>query len=196
MKKLFLSILLLTSIVSAFTFDVWTSKITLDEAIKIAKKNNIPLRQDGIFSGKKGFYKPDLYLKKYPNNRVFRYTTKLLNENATVYLYFTKNSKELYNLKVRWGTQKKGFINSLYTLLDKKYGQRKVVISSNIGEFILYKKRQWNPNNDTLIQTKTSIGSTELNYYDVEESHKEDEERKKTKIEKKEKALIKDANKF
>lgn len=196
MKKLFLSILLLTSIASAFTFDVWTSKITLDEAILIAQKNNIPLRKDGIFSGKKGFYKPHLFLEKYPNNRVFRYTTKLLNENATVYLYFTKNSKELYNLKVRWGTKKKEIIDSLYTLLDKKYGKRKVAIGSNIGEFIIYKKRQWNPNNDTLIQTKTSIGSTELNYYDVEESHKEDEERKKTKIEKKEKALIKDANKF
>ncbi len=196
MKQLFITLLLLSNIASAFTFDIWESKATLNEVIQTAKENNIPLRKDGIFSGKKGFYEPNLFLEKYPNNRVFRYTTKLLNENAAVYLYFTKNSKELYNLKVRWGTQKKEFVDSLYTLLDKKYGKRKTVFSSNLGEFFIYKKCQWNPNDETLIQTRTSIGSTELNYYDIEESHKEEEERKKIKIEKKEKALIKDANKF
>ena len=196
MKKLFITLILLSSLSSAFTFDIWESKITLDEAIQTAKSNNLPLCKDGIIGAGKEFKESYLYLEKYPNNRVFRYTTTLLNEKATIYLYFTKNSKRLYTLKVRWITRKKEFVDTLYKLLDKKYGERETVISSNFGDLILAKKRQWKPSDETIIQTKTSMAGTELNYYDVEESHKEEEERKKIKIEKKEKALIKDANKF
>ena len=196
MKKLFFTLIFLSSLSSAFTFDIWKSKITLNDAIQTAKSNNLPLCKDGIIGAGKEFKESYLYLKKYPKNRVFRYTTTLLNEKATVYLYFTKNSKKLYNLKVRWLTRKKDFISTIYTLLDNKYGKRETVISSNFGDFILAKKRQWKPNDETIIQTKTSMAGTELNYYDVEESHQEEEERKKIKIEKKEKALIKDANKF
>jgi hypothetical protein len=196
MKQLFFTLLFLSNIASAFTFDVWESKISLDEAIQIAKTNNLPLCKDGAINAGKEFKESCLYLEKYPNNRVFRYTTTLLNQKAIVDLYFTKNSKKLYNLKVRWMKRNKEFVDTVYTLLDKKYGKRETVISSNIGDFILSKIRQWKPNDETIIQTKTSMAGTELNYYDVEESHKEDEERKKIKIEKKEKALIKDANKF
>jgi len=196
MKKLFITLILLSSLSSAFTFDIWESKITLDKAIETAKSNNLPLCKDGIFGVGKEFKESYLYLEKYPNNRIFRYTTTLLNEKATVYLYFTKNSKRLYTLKVRWITRKKEFVDTLYKLLDEKYGKRETVISSNFGDLILAKKRQWKPSDETIIQTKTSMAGTELNYYDVEESHKEEEERKKIKIEKKEKALIKDANKF
>jgi hypothetical protein len=196
MKQLLFTLIFLSNLASAFSFDVWESKITLNEAIQTAKANNIPLRKDGVYSAKKGFYERDLYLKKYPHNRVFRYITKLLNENATVYLYFTKNSKKLYNIKVRWMKRNKEFIDTVYELLDNKYGEKQTVISANIGDFILAKKRQWKPNDNTIIQTKTSMAGTELNYYDVEESHNEEREREEIKIEKKEKALIKDANKF
>lgn len=196
MKQLLFTLIFLSNLASAFSFDVWKSKITLKEAIQTAKANNIPLRKDGVYSAKKGFYARDLYLKKYPNNRVFRYATKLLNENATVYLYFTKNSKILYKIKVRWMKRNKEFIDTVYELLDKKYGEKQTVISANIGDFILAKKRQWKPNDNTIIQTKTSMAGTELNYYDVEESHNEEQEREKIKIEKKEKALMIDADKF
>ena len=71
----------------------------------------------------------------------------------------------------------------LYELLDKKYGGKETVISSNFGDFIFAKKRQWKSNDETIIQTKTSMAGTELNYYDVEESHKGEEERKRKKRE-------------
>jgi len=196
MKKLFFTLIFLSTLSSAFTFDIWESKITLDEAIQIAESNDIPLHKDGSISINKKFDIRFLYLKKYPNNRVFSYSTTLLNKRANVMLYFTKHSKELYSVKIRWGMYTKDFMNTLYQLLDKKYGQKKVVIPSNIGELILYKTRQWQPDKNTLVQNKTSIGTTDLTYYDIEETHKEEEERKKIQIEKKEKALIKDANKF
>ena len=143
MKKIFLSTLLITSIATAFTFDVWESKTTLDEAIQIAKSNNLPLYKDGSICINKEFNKRFLYLKKYPNNRVFRYSTTLLNKRASVILYFTKHSKELYSVKIRWVESSKDFTNTLYQMLDKKYGKREVVLTLNIGEFILYKIRQW-----------------------------------------------------
>jgi len=196
MKQLFFTLLLLGNISSAFTFDVWDSKITLKEAIQIAKENNIPLHKDGGLSIKKGFYAPNLYLKKYPNNRVFRYHTKLLNEEASVFLYFTKNSKKLYNIKIRWGKSNKEFLSTIYELMDKKYGKRKISIPKNIGDYIFNTSRQWRPDKETIIQTKKSMGLITLFYYDIEETHNEERERKEIKLEKKKKALIKDANKF
>ena len=196
MKQLFFTLLLLSNIASAFSFDNWESKISLDEAIQIAKTNNLPFRKDGIISVEKGFNERDLYLEKYPKNRVFRYITTLLNEKATVYLYFTKNSKKLYSIKVRWMKQSKEFVNTVYDLMDKKYGKREVVIPTSLGDYVFSTTRQWKPNKETIIQTKIGSGLTTLTYYDVDETHNEEREREEIKIEKKEKALIKDANKF
>jgi len=197
MKKLILTLIFCSSLSSAFSFDNWESKTSLDETIQIARTNNLPLCKDGAFNVGKEFKESCLYLNKYPKNRVFRYTTTLLNERATVYLYFTKNSKKLYSIKVRWSTRKKEFVNTIYELLDKKYGKREIAIPKNIGDFILNTSRVWKSSNqETIIQTKTGFGLTTLTYYDVEETHLEEDEREEIKIEKKEKALIKDANKF
>jgi len=196
MKQLFILLILLSNLVSAFSFDVWDSKITLKEAIQIAQKNNIPLHKDGVFSGKKGFYAPNLYLKKYPNNRLFRYHTKLLNENASVFLYFTKKSKKLYKIKIRWGKSDKAFLSTIYEIMDKKYGKRKISMPQNVGDYIFNTSRQWQPDKETIIQIKKSIGLITLFYYDIEETHNEEQEQKEIKLEKKKRALIKDANKF
>jgi hypothetical protein len=195
MKQLFILLILLSNIASAFSFDVWDSKITLKEAIQIAKENNIPLRKDGIATSGKNFNKSYLSLNKYPENRIFNYKTTLLNEYAIVSLYFTKESKHLYRIKVRWMKKDKEFIDTLYKLLDKKYGQKKVLLTS-IGSFLLSKQRQWEEDENSLIQTHASLSGTTLLYIDTVESQKNDQENKKIIKEKKEKALIKDANKF
>jgi hypothetical protein len=90
----------------------------------------------------------------------------------------------------------KEFVNTLYELLDNKYGKREIVIPKNLGNLVFNTSRQWNHNKETRIQTKVSMGSTTLTYYDIEETHNEENERAEIKKEKKEKALIKDANKF
>ena len=38
MRKILISLTILSSLSSAFTFDLWSSKITLNEAIQISKK--------------------------------------------------------------------------------------------------------------------------------------------------------------
>lgn len=196
MRNIFLSLILLSTLSFAFNFDVWSSKITIKEAVKIAKLNNLSLHKESIVSTSKNFDKRFLFLKKYPNNRIFKYHTTLLNKRATVYLYFTKEEKKLYNLKVRWSRQDKKFINAIYTLLDKKYGQKKVLVSNSFGEFIFSKKRQWEEDKNNIIQVKNSLSLTELLYIDTIETNKEKAFKENVKIKKEQTALIKDAHKF
>lgn len=196
MKKTLLALLLLSNLSFAFTFDIWESKITLDHAIQIAKRNNIPLKKEGIIATGKEFKKEYLYLDKYPDNRIFQYNTTLLDALATVTLYFTQESKKLYNVKIRWSKQNQEFTDPFYELLDKKYGERKTIVSSNLGDLILAKRRQWQPDKETLIQSKISLSGTELLYIDVIETQKEEEKKEEEKNEKKEQALIKDSDKF
>lgn len=196
MRNIFLSLILFSTLSFAFNFDVWSSKITIKEAVKIAKLNNLSLHKESIVSTSKNFDKRFLFLQKYPNNRIFKYHTTLLNKRATVYLYFTKEEKKLYNLKVRWSRQDKKFINAIYTLLDKKYGQKKVLVSNSFGEFIFSKKRQWKEDKNNIIQVKNSLSLTELLYIDTIETKKEKAFKENVKIKKEQTALIKDAHKF
>jgi hypothetical protein len=178
----------------AFSFDVWKSKLTLLEAVKIAKQENIPLHKGSLSVIGKEFNERYLCLDKYPKNRLFKYSTTLLNKKATVSLYFSLTSKKLYNLKIHWITSDKKFIDVVYNLLDKKYGKRERF--STISDFIFFKKYQWKPNKYTRILTKSSPAGIEISYEDIEESQNNDKEKKIVKIEKEEKALIKDGYKF
>lgn len=195
MKQLLLALLLLSNVSFAFSFDIWKLNITLDEAIQTAKSNNIPLRKEGITSSGKTFNASHLFLERYPKNRTFNYQTKLLNKYAVVTLYFTKNSKSLYRIKVRWVKRNKKFVDTLYELLDKKYGQKKILLS-NIGSFLLSKQRQWEEDKNSLIQSKVSASGTTLLYIDTIATQKNEQEKEKIIKTKQVTALIKDASKF
>ena len=199
MNKILIILFLLFSSLSAFTFDIWESSISLNEAISIAKKENIPIAKNGIIHASKNFSQTLLYLKKSPNNRVFYYKSKLLGEFSTVNLYFTKESKKLYKIKIRWnllGKKHKNFKENLYKVLDTKYGNRNIVLPLNFGELIFFEKREWTSTKNTTIQTKSSTAGIELVYIDnVELTNNKDE--KKTEESKKElEFLKKDKEKF
>jgi len=49
MKKILISLTILISLSSAFTFDLWFSKITLKEAIQIAKLNKTKILVLGMW---------------------------------------------------------------------------------------------------------------------------------------------------
>ncbi|NOZ91212.1 MAG: hypothetical protein GXO60_08025 [Epsilonproteobacteria bacterium] len=194
MKQLVIFILF-TKIIFAFHFDNWESSMTLNQIIQIAKKNNIPLQKNGIITSCKVFKKSLLYLDKYPNNRIFKYNTELLNQKATIYLYFTKISKKLYKIKINWTKHNKQFEENLYKILDKKYGKRKILTSS-IGELIFFKQREWRKDNKTVIRTKISNAGTILFYIDKDEEKRDNIEKKKIINKNIKQSLIKDSNKF
>jgi len=199
MTKTLLWLIILSSFVSAFTFDIWKSSISFSEAISIAKSENIPLAKTNIIHMSKRFNQKLLYLKKYPDNREFYYKSKLLGEFSETNLYFTKNSKKLYKIKVRWnlsGKKNKILIEKLYQLLDKKYGKSKKIIPSNIGDFVFFKKRQWSSNKEMTIRSKSSSSGIEIVYIDNIESKKNEDEKKAMKIIKELNILEQDSQKF
>jgi len=191
-----ISILYLTSL-SAFTFDKWESGIELSEAIDTARDNNIPIAKEGLHHSSKRFNWK--LLKDREKHRNFYYRQELLGENAKVNLYFTKESKTLYKVRVRWvitGQKTKEFQEMLYALLDKKYGDRSIVIPQNIGEYVFFKNRVWKPNSKTEVQTRSSTSMVEVTYLDKEYEKENQSELLQIRKKKKLQIIVKDAGKF
>jgi len=187
----FLFIISVTSL-SAFTFDKWVSGTELSEAIQTARVNNIPLTiQGSVFFSKKFDWK---YLKNHKNHRVFYYKQDLMGGYARVALYFTQESKKLYKIQISWTGlfNKREFTESLYRVLDKKYGQRNIVMPSNVGEYVFYKKRMWKIDDSSIVQSNTSSGMVELVYLDKKYEFDNLQTRQKKKLN----IIMKDAGKF
>ncbi len=196
LKIFLISTLLLTSL-SAFTFDKWESGIELSEAIDTARDNNIPIAKEGLGHGSKRFNWQ--LLKDHKKYRNFYYRQELLGETGKVNLYFTKDSKTLYKVKVRWvltGEKTKEFQEMLYALLDKKYGNRSIVIPQNLGEYVFFKNRVWKPNSKTEVQTRSSTSMLEVTYLDKEYEKENQNELLQIKEKKKLQIIVKDAGKF
>ena len=190
-KILLISIVAITFL-PAFTFDNFESGIDLDEAVTIARENNIPLSTNGnVFFSKNFDWK---YLKNHQNYRIFYYKDLLLGANARVALYFTQDSKKLYKVQINWnGLQnKKEFEEQLYKLMDRKYGERHIEMPSNVGEYVFSRKRVWEIDNNSILKSKASTAGIELVYLDKKYELDDYRTKKKKKLE----IIIKDANKF
>ena len=194
MKLLKIYIFLIVGItsLSAFTFDKWESGTELSEAMQVARINNIPLTtQSSVFMSKKFDWR---YLKNHKNHRVFYYKQDLLGGYARVALYFTHGSKKLYKIQINWTglVNKQDFTESLYRVIDKKYGQRNIVMPSNVGEYVFYKKRMWEIDDNSIVQSNTSSGMVELIYLDKKYEFDDLQTKQKKKLD----MIITDANKF
>jgi hypothetical protein len=199
MKKTLLMLTLLSSSLLGFTFDIWESSISLNKTIVIAKRKNIALAKNNIIHSSKSFNQKLLYSEQYPDNREFYYKSELLGESSKIDLYFTKNSKKLYKIKVRWnltGKKNKVLKEKLYQLLDEKYGKSETITPLNIGDFIFFKRRQWTPNKETTIQSKSSTSGIEVIYIDNVEFQKNEYKEKAKEAKKELEFLKKDSQKF
>lgn len=194
MKLLQISLFFIVSItsLSAFTFDKWESGTELSEAIQTARINNVPLTTQGsVFFSKKFDW---AYLKNHQNHRVFYYRQDLLGGQARVALHFTQESKRLYKIQISWTGlfNKQDFTESLYRVMDKKYGQKNIVMPSNVGEYVFYKKRMWKIDDNSIVQSNTSSGMIELVYLDKKYEFDDLQTKQKKKLD----IIVKDAGKF
>ena len=194
MKLLQIGLLCIMGItsLSAFTFDKWESGTELSEAIQTARINNVPLTTQGsVFMSKKFDWR---YLKNHKNHRVFYYKQDLLGNYARVALHFTQEGKKLYKIQISWTGlfNKRDFTESLYRVMDKKYGQRNVVMPSNVGEYVFYTKRMWKIDNNSIVQSNTMSGMVELVYLDKKYEFDDLQTKEKKKLN----MIITDAEKF
>jgi len=179
-----LILLILISSANAFKFDIWQSGKDLKECINIARENNIPLitgNQNVSMSTTFDWR----YLKNYQKYREFKYNTSLFGNKAWVYLYFTQNKSELYKIHIRWtayGQDKNDFERTLFNILDKKYGEKEILMPSNIGEYIFKKMRKWHPDKSTEIILERSSSGFLLIYRDTIIEQELEIEKKKKKL--------------
>ena len=170
----------------AFKFDIWSSGLELQEAIEIAHENNIPLikSSQNVVMGNRFNWKN---LKNYKNYREFKYNSSLFGKKAWVYLYFTQDTSRLYKVRIHWTAyshDKDDFEGTIFALLDKKYGNKEIVMPSNIGEYVFKKMRRWLPDKNTEIMTECSTVGIVLMYRDkmIEQEHIVSKKKKKLQI--------------
>jgi len=191
--KIFIVTVVSISTLSAFTFDKWKSGDTFKNVLYIAQSNDVPLAKDGLIHSEKHFRWHLLKNKK--QYRTFYYYDNIFGERAKVLLTFTSKSNELYKITIKWNLIGKGteeFKETLFTILDKKYNKGKMQINTNLGQNIFFKFREWNYNNKTIINARTSRHNIDLTYLDTVSQKTDTETKKKHKLN----MIIKDAGKF
>lgn len=109
-------------------FDGWSYGSTITDMKRDAARRRLPM-SPGVSS----------YTDKYdakrlngkPNERRFRYKTTLFDKRTMVTLFYTKTSKQLYKINVKFqlgqlkAEERKYFYDSLFSKLNDKYGQAK-----------------------------------------------------------------------
>lgn len=178
MKKKIIFVLLLIccspAYLFAFTFDGWHSGMSLDEVLNIAEESDIAIRRDGLFGTKEGFHAGEsrVYADKA---RIFYYKTMLVNEPARVSLFFTKESRLLYQVRIYWQgvNVKKALPADVEDMLRKKYGnpaKRRKLFS---------KDKVWHLDKENqLIMTNTGA-ALHLRYLNLTLEKKDSHEKKK-----------------
>ncbi len=173
------------SFCNAFTFDKWTSGISIQDAVEIARVNHFPLTKASDMLVRKTFDWRNLV--HYTECREFKYQTSLFGKDARVSLHFTQATGRLYKIKIRWFRfygDKDEFEEMLYKILSKKYGDKKIGIPANIGDYVFNKYRIWEPDSRTQIVVKRNSANIELMYLDkmIEEGQENNKKKKKLKI--------------
>jgi hypothetical protein len=109
----------------AFEFDIWKSGISLDDALEIAKSNDIPLtdvkRMKHCQRGKDHF-QPDT-IKHAQKSRNFFYKDSILNKTALITLHFTPMSKKLCNISIIWDNADRAHQKEVVLMLTEKYAE-------------------------------------------------------------------------
>lgn len=199
MKQIFFILLITTNLTFAFTFEGWTSNMSLDEAIKAAERKNIGLHKpELIVSPNVSFSYKYLQLKEYPHNRKFEYETTFMDRFTKIALYFTQSSRRLYSVEINWHQTPKDFASTVYMVLNNKYKQVNQSTTSNLFNIksIFYKNKKWIIDINNIIWTRKSSASFSLKYIDLSLLEVNKKEVKNIKETKKQKMLIRDAYKL
>lgn len=178
--------------VSPFNYDIWDSGIDINQAISIARENDIPLTRNGYCSSSKHYNPKDIepYVKTFHS---FSYRSNILGRNCSVELYFTPKSRLLYQIKIVWISPKnlKQFLNEIEYILDSKYDCK-----SSLKVGFMHETRTWNLGINIKIILDYLIGGAALYYVDKQITLVKDKEQQKIYNQKKKAYLDKDRQKF
>jgi hypothetical protein len=115
---------------TSFGFDGWEFGTNISKVKRIEMTRQLGMRPGTsiVFGG----YNKQL-LNSRPEQRVYSYRTKVMDQTALVSLFFTKTTQDLYQVRVRFSMaqrkieERKYFYESLHKLLSNKYGKAKKI---------------------------------------------------------------------
>ena len=176
---------------SSFQFDIWPFGITVNKAIDIAEKNDVPLHKSGIITANKRFHPQ---VRKYSDATDFYYNTNLLGHFAKVGLAFTPSSKKLHTVTIQWPKQNTNdtkLTNEIESMISEKYGKQR-----NTGKRLFYSTTEWITEDKNRIAMNVSSTEISLSYIHAAFEQLDFKETENLKIQKIKDGAKKDNNKF
>ena len=175
-----------------FQFDKWPFGVTVNQAIDIARINDVPLHKSGIISTNKHFHSMVL---KHKNNTQFTYNANLLGHFSKVELFFTPISKKLHTVSIQWPNQQtkkdSKLSNEIISMISKKYGK-----PHGKQKKLFHSSLDWTIENDNLIEIQIRSTTIFLNYLHTDFRQLDYDEEEIIKIQKIKAGTIKDKDKF
>jgi hypothetical protein len=127
---------------SPLKFDVWALGITIDEAIDVAERNDIPLHRESHYSVNKHF-NPKMCRPYANSHSKFYYKAQLLGRSTTVNLVFNPSSRVLIKINVDLydpaGKPHKDSYYEVLAMLVDKFGKP----TKSKRNILLRKIKQW-----------------------------------------------------
>jgi hypothetical protein len=175
-------------------FDIWTLGMDIDEMMRVAERNDIPLRKEGLIGINKHFHSS---VRKYAQSATqFYYDCELMGRWAKVKLNFTPTSKQLSKITLQWRglnannqTQFKGEIEEL---LISKYSAP----VRRYAENLFFERTEWEAHKTGTISMRSSRGAVDVEYTDKKYANQEKAEIQDIQGDKKERYQSKGSGKF
>ena len=175
-------------------FDIWTLGMDIDDMMRVAERNDIPLRKEELTRTNKHFHSS---VRKYAQSATqFYYNCELMGRSAKVKLNFTPTSKQLSKITLQWRglnannqTQFKGEIEELliskYSAPVRKY-----------AENLFFERTEWEVHKTGTISMRSSRGAVDVEYTDKKFANQEKAEIQDIQGDKKGRYQSKDSGKF
>jgi hypothetical protein len=175
-------------------FDVWTLGMGINDMMRVAERNDIPLRKEGLIGINKHFHPS---VKKYAQTATqFYYDCELMGRWAKVKLNFTPTSKQLSKITVHWhglnANNRTQFKGEIEEMLIKKYSAP----IRRLKENLLFVRTEWEVYKTGTVAMRSSSSALDVEYSDKTLANVETAEIQDIQGDNKERYQSKDSGKF
>ncbi|MGD8950794.1 MAG: hypothetical protein PVG62_08595 [Desulfobacterales bacterium] len=175
-------------------FDIWTLGMDIDDMMRAAERNDIPLRKEGLIGINKHFQSS---VRKYAQSATqFYYDCEHMGRWAKVKLNFTPTSKQLSKITLQWrglnADNQTQFTGEIEELLISKYSAP----VRRYAENLFFDRTEWEAHKTGTISMRSSHGAVDVEYTDKIFDNQEKAEIQNIQGEKKERYQSKDSGKF
>ncbi|WPD22868.1 MAG: hypothetical protein SD837_22125 [Candidatus Electrothrix scaldis] len=173
-----------------FTFDIWKSGMDIDEIISIARRENISIGRKTVINFNKDFI--EAYITPYKDKEtIYNYQTELLGSKAKVFLFLTEEEKRIMKISIVWDHGKELFETVRKIIEDK------IPIAQKTKRKTMTTKTKYKITKGLEIEYEIMAGDRlTMTYNDLYLIQSNEEYKRNTKMQQKEKANREDKGKF